>query len=459
MLTLNFGQVKEPYDPQQSFLFGVDSFERVKPLVDANEPIKRDIFTTDKSNTPTSTFTNWVYVFRHWFLSSVALPLYVVALVTKSWRDQPTQLSKVAGTFFIFMSFIFYGLLITIIALHGSDTFVKTAVPIQQTLLTIFLYLMCCFAESMLKHTHIIYQDQYSYEDADAKKKEVVIQTNRNNRWSTATFLDTITFISAPTNSQKNMPFFISLFVSLAYTCIVVGVQIYFLSSVQQKATVIVYILFVSILHFILSFSIVVTLCHVALRLYTRSRVVTVFKEAIIYTKGDHCFQLQTLENVNAWHKLRQTLLSRYGFPSIYVDVVISAAFTLWVPLVMVAVMDFLFQAQITMTALIGSTLAMLILIFLLVCVAIASNVQDILSSTEALRKHEFALLISNGEQKPLIRVLQRLSQLIETERDNAVVFQVWGFALNKRMVIFLGGVLVTLASSVVVKLGSRFTA
>jgi hypothetical protein len=198
------------------------------------------------------------------------------------------------------------------------------------------------------------------------------------------------------------------------------------------------------------------------MRLSTRDKVVKVFKEATLFSKGDHAFRLTNLENIRAWQMLRDTLLSRYGFPSIYVDVVISAAFTLWMPLVIIGVLDFLFQAQITMLALNASALAILILIYLVVCVGIASSVQDTLSSTETLRKQEFSILVSNQlpqeDQRKLEHVLERLSSLIEHDRDNAVVFQVWGFPLNKRMVIFLGGVLVTLSSSVFVRLASKLT-
>ena len=60
-------------------------------------------------------------------------------------------------------------------------------------------------------------------------------------------------------------------------------------------------------------------------------------------------------------------------------DVVISAAFTLWVPLVIVGVVDFLFRPTITPLALNAIILAVLILAYLLICVVLAAKVQETL--------------------------------------------------------------------------------
>jgi hypothetical protein len=93
------------------------------------------------------------------------------------------------------------------------------------------------------------------------------------------------------------------------------------------------------------------------------------------------------------------------------------------------------------------------------VCVVLASKVQETLSNTDVLRWQEYHFLVSDsGDQAKirLTRILKRLAQLVDEGKENAVVFQVWGFPLNRKMATFLGGVLVTLSSSVVVRAASK---
>lgn len=455
-------------DPQQSFLFGADN------NLQRNRVLAKNIEQTADYVIPTTTQTNWVLVFRHWVLSSIALPLYVIALVTKSWKDNPGQLRKTSGLFVIILSIVFYGMLLTSVAFYGSNQSIRQVFPPQHIGLVCFVYLLCCFAESMLKHTKVITKrDNITISTSHAetadpscgKGERCKVQTLHGNTWSITTFLETISFISSPSQRQQKTPFFISLAMSLLYAAGVTGLQILFVkgNATNVSAMLVVYVIFETIVSFFLCFGILFTLSHVALRLLIRRSVVSVFKEATTTSQGDHSFRLYSLNNVKAWHTIRESLIGQFGFPSIYVDVVVSAAFTLWIPLVMIAVLEFLFQAQVTLTAMMAAILAIEILMLLIVCVGLASNVQDVLFSTETLRKHEFNLLVNSqnansAEQTKITKVLGRLSQLIEQDRDNAVIFQVWGFTLNKRMVIFLGGVLVTLLSSVMVKLGSKLT-
>lgn len=466
-------------DPQQSFLFGADvSSKRQISVTPPKKGKQREGQINAQFVAPTSTLTNWPMVLRHWILSTLVLPIYVVALITKSWKDNPGQVSKRVGSIIILFSFLFYSTLILMISIFSTSSQVHSIFPVQQVLFVVFIYLMCCFAEGMLKHTRvvtdvdsIVVTNNNSLQDTVHEVKDhlvsanITITTLQNNRWSLSTFLDTITFISNPSRSCQNTPLIVSFVLATFYAGGVIAMHVYVVLKTSNEsfgALLVIYILCVTFLQWFMSFCILFTLGQVALRLSTREKVVKVFKESTLFSKGDHAFRLTTLENVKAWQMLRDTLLSRYGFPSIYVDVVVSAAFTLWVPLVLIGVIDFLFQSQITMLALNASALAILILIFLLACVAIASGVQDTLSSTETLRKQEFSILVSNNlpsdQQAKLEHVLERLSELIEHDRDNAVVFQVWGFPLNKRMVIFLGGVLVTLSSSVLVRIASKLT-
>ena len=500
--------------PQQSFIFGADQFygssSRMKtkelffsntygggvPSTDQHQQAGHDLMGYDRNQldvddpsendedappliAQTLTTTKWGMVLRHWLLSSLLLPLYAVGLVTFTWRRSPGQLTWFQGATVIAISLVFYTLLWSSFGLVMAYPNVRAIFPIQQALFVFFVYLMCCFAESMLKNTHVgsvldeDNQQPASLESAGPllgteKSLHKTLTTMSGQQWTIVSFLDAILFMSAPTKSKLRTVNILTLLFTAIYAGIVLAFHLYFMvDASDHSASVIVYIVVETLLQGTLCFIILYPLSQVAIRLSVRDKVARLFSESTTTISarggGDHTFRLSTLQNVKAWQIIRDTLLRRYAFPTLYVDVVISAAFTLWVPLVVVGIMDFFFRAAITPLALNSIILALLILGYLLICVVLASKVQETLSNTDVLRWQEYHFLVSTITDPErllkitrLTRILKRLAQLVDEGKENAIVFQVWGFPLNRKMATFLGGVLVTLSSSVVVRAASK---
>jgi hypothetical protein len=483
----------EAAPPQQSFIFGPDQFVKSSrgPDRGADRGADRDLIfsnaytdevlshevhslpslpsapsrpsggvTGPVGQAASQQVTDWTMVFRHWILSSLLLPLYALGLVTVTWRNTPNQLTRFQGVLVIAFSCIFYGLLWTSFALLIAYPSIGEVFPPQQAGFVVFIYLMVCFAESMLKNTHT---DGNVPTSIGGTGEEVV--TRRGEKWSLDAFADTLFFVAAVTPRQLRTVLITTVLISLIYSGIIAALHVYFIveKSVPVLAPLVIYTVIETVLQGALCFFILFPLSQVAVRLSVRDKVAREFADSTsLHTStssgGDHYFQLDSLANIRAWQTIRDGLIHRYAFPSLYVDVVISAAFTLWVPLVVTGAMDFLFRATITPLALNAVVLAVLVLIYLLICVVLASKVQDRLANTDILRWQEYAFLVSGRgtEDSNLMHVLKRLARLIDEGKENAIVFQVWGFPLNQKMATFLGGILVTLFSSVVVKTASK---
>jgi hypothetical protein len=474
---------------QQSFIFGAGQFyqstERQHQQARQLDNNENNYENNDDDQilnmmAPARVQTQWSMVARHWVLSTLFLPLYILAVVTHTWKHSPQQLSKIAGTFILFASIVVYALLWALFGVTiASASSIRAIFPIQEVWFIFFLYTMCCWAESMLKNTHIQFSASDEATTRELKRENDIenvrergtFQTTQGEPWSVARYLNFILESSTPTPMKMFTTRLLSVVVSLLYTGGILGLHIYLLQSATSAATAnetatnhdastYFYVVVVSILQGVFCFVIVYPLGQVALRLSMRAKVSRLFYESASYSQAEYAFRLVNLENIRAWQTIRDTLLRRYAFPTLYVDVVISAAFAIWVPLVAVGALEFLFQLTVTPLALNTAILALIILIHLLVCVMTASDVQEVLSNTEILRWQEYHFLVSPDKTRDVVEVqklthiLQRLGELIQQGRDSAVVFQVWGLPLNRGMATFLGGVLVTLASSIVVRLG-----
>lgn len=453
--TVYYAEPSADDQPQQSFIFGPGNYE-VSQHARSTSPAS----SAPSMIAPAITETSWSLVCRHWVLSSVFLPLFVLALVTRTWRVSPQVLSKRMGVVVIVASCMFYAFLWSLLALYVQSDSVRTTFSIKQLLFVYFLYFMCCFAESMLKNTRI----RYSTSDETTSEKlarernatsDHPITTLQGESTSVGAYLDVVLGLSNASKSKQRMTQVVAFFVATCYAGSVLGLHAYQLRSKVPDTQVYVYVGFATAVQGVLCLAFVYPLSQVALRLSVRSKVAKLFQESVSYSEAAHAFRLTSLDNIRAWQTIRDTLMKRYAFPTLYVDVVVSAAFTLWVPLVFVGVVDFLFRASITPLAFNATVLAVLILAYLLVCVVLAADVQETLSCTQSLRWQEYHFLVSDQNDRPLTDILGRLAVLVEQSRETAIVFQVWGFPLNRKMATFLGGVLVTLSSSVLVRAAS----
>lgn len=457
--TVYYSDVTEQ-EPQQSFIFGAGDFETSnnRPLSNAAAPDAN----VPSMIAPAITETSWGLVFRHWILSAFFLPLFVLALVTRTWRVSPQSLSKRLGVTVILSSCLVYALLWSLFGVYMRSASVRAAFSMQQLGFLYFLYFMCCFAESMLKNTRIRYSttDEPTSEklarERNATSDHAIALHAPGASTTVGAYLETILTLATPSKSKQRTAQALSALMAALYATSVLALHMYQLRLHTVDSDVIIYLVFVTVVHGAVCLAFVYPLSQVALRLSVRSKVAKLFQESVSYSEAQHAFRLVSLTNIRAWQTIRDTLTKRYAFPTLYVDVVVSAAFTLWVPLVFVAVLDFLFRSSITPLAFNATVLAVLILAYLLACVLLAADVQDTLSSTVSLRWQEYHFLVCDkGDAGPLTDILGRLAVLVEQGRESAIVFQVWGFPLNHKMATFLGGVLLTLSSSVLVRAAS----
>lgn len=440
--------------PQQSFIFGPGNF-----YSSSHAESPRALFGETPKNMTTAAYTNWPFVVRHWALSTLFLPLYAVALITYSWKTAPEKMSRLRGSLIIGASILFYTCLWIIFGLQVRYATVRHFFPPQQACFVIFLYVMCCFAESMLKNTQSIRVAAEQHAE-----QHHVIRTLQETDEPADSFLDHILERANPTAKRIRQVTIVSVLVALLYAGGVAFLHIYTLLgsttaplSKEAGAALVVYIVVVTLVQGVLCLVILHPLGQVALRLFVRDRVARLF--AAHTTAGKFAFRLDSIGNIDAWQNVRDTLLRRYAFPSLYVDVVITAAFTLWIPLVVVGALDFVFRSTISTLGLNVAALAVLVLAYLLGCVVLAADVQETLSRTEPLRWQEYRFLVSAAktphdiQTAGVTRLLKRLAVLIDQGRGDAVVFQVWGFPLNRKMSTFLGGVMLTVASSVMLRM------
>lgn len=500
------GETRPETSVQQSFIFGPGNFYTSHDRPPKNAPQRDAIGAVplgfDREGTlkgqeadhvismmtPATTKTLWFAVIRHWLLSTLVLPLYALALVTHTWKHTPRALSKFAGTLVLAGTTGFYALLWLLFSLYISSDRIKALYPVSQACFIFFLYTMCCLAESMLKNTSI---DAASNNEVTndtnlaLMKQEDTFTSIWKKEWTTARYLDDILEKSNPHPTTIFAVHFVSFLVACLYGGSVLALHLWKAQLGREPLSVYIYIAAITLAHTILGFVIIYPIGQVFLRLSVRAKVAVAFVRSVTYGRDGNAFRLNSLQNIHAWQLIRDTLLRQYAFPTPYVDVVMSAAFTLWVPLVIVGALEFVFRLAVTPLAMNTSVLAVIVLLYLLVCVVSAASVQETLSNTDVLRFHEYHFLLSaeqnNGTFSPqeqindatpkndkgkeestgpqsapldatigtnkrsLAHILKRLAALIEQSKDNAVVFQVWGFPLNRKMSTFLGGVLVTL--------------
>lgn len=483
----------------QSFIFGAAHLIRTDK--DNNNYKRRNnsatTLTTEKEvditdlARKTVTTTNWTKLIKHWALASLLLPLYALAIVTHAWKTMPETLSKPRGIVALFGSVFICGGLWTCIGLYIVYPVVRLVFPFQHLGFLIYMYVICNFAEALMKNTTIA----HSTTSTDTKDSVTSVVTGIDI--DTNNMVDRFMILAKPSDKMQNLPFIAGVFASsvtiLGYVILGILVALWpkvsAVTDTHDRIIIGAYSIIHSLVLNVLCGMVYHSLGQVALRLYVRSKVVALFSDAASFHNADHCFRLTTLKNIKGWKKIRDTLIQRYNFPSLYVDVVISAAFTMWVPLVILGVVDFFLRSGgsgsssssnylgVSVVTVYTTITALVLLIYLIICTMLATRVQEGLTDTDILRAQEFDLLLlqhssvsndtketndtnyGNGDDSLIAQnVLRRFADLIDVSKDKTVILEVWGFPLNRRMATLLGGVFITLTSSALLQAAAKLT-
>lgn len=452
----------------------------------------------------TVTTTNWAKLVKHWALASILLPLYALAIVTHAWKTMPETLSKSRGTLALVGSVVICGGLWTCIALYIVYPVVRFVFPFQHLGFLIYMYVICNFAEALMKNTTIIPSNNNNNSSTNSSGSAnasyvTITSVVTGKELNVNDVVDRFLFLAKPSDKLQNTPLIAGLLTSALTTIsfIVLGIlvvlwpKISTVTIVQDRVILSAYVIIHSLVLNILCGMVYHSLGQVALRLYVRSKVVMLFSDAVAFHNADHCFRLTNLKNIKGWKKIRDTLLQRYNFPSLYVDVVISAAFTMWVPLVILGIVDFFLRSSgttgsssssnilgISVVTVYTTITALFLLLYLIVCTMLATRVQECMTDTDVIRAQEFDLLLQqhndnnkNGNGKDekdnegssettieVQNVLRRFADLIDASKDKTVILEVWGFPLNRRMATLLGGVFITLTSSALLQAAAKLT-
>jgi hypothetical protein len=235
-------------------------------------------------------------------------------------------------------------------------------------------------------------------------------------------------------------------------------------SSYQLNSSLIVYIICSFILRLSLSGFIFFYLGESLIQLYSRLYQSKIF-EALSYrnlsikSNLPH-IKLDTLESIQGWQILRSCLLYEYQQPKIYIDVVLSSGFVIWLPLIIISGTHFLFKLPMSMFLLLCLILSVFIFIYLIICISLAGTTRQKFNHLGLLHLEEYRLLCYPKSSSDIvhpkqteINLLVKIRQIIQFGKNEAIVFRILGWGINQNATTVMIGLIISAITSILAKL------
>jgi hypothetical protein len=439
-----------------SFLIGGINDIEVDIKIGESYQLGCDMQLEFESSSVSSISTQWSYTFLLFLVILFALPLYTLSVVVHIRKMQKNRLSKKSAYIIILLCTTIYIILWTFIGL-----WFRYISNWKELVFIIIFYCICCFSESILKTT------ESNNNSADVEKHiyNVRITANYINdsnkvEEGLVSIGNLISMIRRESVSKRICLFIrsLSLILGLLFS-IITEISRWVFDINENKITVgfIVYIICGFILRFTLSSFIFFYLGETVIQLYSRlhqSKLFHALTSSSLSKKHSlpH-IKLNQIDNIQGWQILRATLLYEYQQPKIYVDVVLSACFSIWLPLTVISCVHILLKHSATMFLITCLTISIFIFIYLILCVHMASVVRREFNHTEFLHLEEYRLLCSKDNKDKEIKLLQKLREIILIGNNKAIVFRIFGIGINQNFSTFIIGLVISGITTVFAKL------
>lgn len=414
--------------------------------------------------------TEWGNTIILFVVTALILPYYALALISHIRKDQQGRLTNKKAYTIIGICLTLYSLFWVFLGLFwglSKNPLMSWSEPV----FLVLLYFVCCFSEAAIKTT--TYKDNHTYSgDVTRSIHSIHISAGYvdagdagNNRQGVISLGDLCVLIRKQTVSRK-------VYIGIRVLSVVLGcvfavfVEVsrwIFIDSADKTITagLIIYVGTGWILRFTLSSFIFFYLGESLVQLYARVEQSKVFNALTSSSAALHynipSFKLDSRNNIQAWQILRAYLLHEYQQPKIYVDVVLSACFSMWLPLMLVSGLLLFVGKHMTMFIATCSLMAVIIFVYLIICVVLASRCREGFNQIGIFHAEEYRLLckanVDSADVSQIISVLEKLREIIRYGEGDAIVFRILGFGINKNLSTLLFGLLVTVGSTVLTQI------
>lgn len=425
----------------ESYQLGYDMTLHIEPLLSATISIQ------------------WLHTFLLFLIIIIGLPLYVISILVR----QENKLTKRNSYLIFLICTTIYVFLWIFIGLWSKYQGIYPMIDWKELIFVIGFYCICCFAEAVIKTTYIDNQS----DDIEKQTRNIHIDVrymNDNNLMdeSAIRICDLILIIKREqiSNYIYSIVRILSLILGIVFgiiTEVIRWTEDGKNNNVNISGGFVIYIIIGFILRSVLSSFIFFYLGEALTQLYLRFIQSNLFQSLSSVTLSKKkllpYIRLNSENNIQGWKILRATLLHEYQQPKIYIDIILSTCFGIWIPLSIITIIHIIFKYNISMFLIMCLTESIFIFIYLIICIHIAAKTRNEFNQISLLHLEEYRLLCAKEDKSKEIKIIKKLRQIMEIGINDAIVFKIFGIGINQNFTTILISFVITAVTTIFTKL------
>jgi hypothetical protein len=347
-------------------------------------------------------------------------------------------------------------------------------VPASEFMFLIFLFSVCCLAESILKSSFFIKEDS---DDISTLYDNMEVVVVRGIDETTQPLKDIIDVVSDQ-HISKSKYYIIRVASSIFGVLFAVSIEasrwiIYPGRSLTMSMMIYIVISFLT--RFYLATFIYHYLGESIIQLYSRCKQSVAFNRLTTPRLGtgtgggggtggnddiDHgdmipYISMATITDIQSWQIIRSKLLKEFRQPKLFVDVTLSACFAIWLPIIALSILLLLIKGKVSMIVISCLSMGLIMFLYLAVCMVLAARARDGFNNVDVIDDTTMKMWWINADscKSQELGLLAHIKEMMVTKKNEAVVFRIMGIDINKNLVTVLFSIMATAATTVVSKL------
>lgn len=437
----------------KSFILGFEEKEKTDDVeeegITCSMEISADI--SEYANSGNYVKIDWFGAIQLWLIALCMLPIYVIAMIVDIHRNCPKLLSKTKSLIIILFSFLILISMWTSVGLWISNQW--PIVPRDEIILMILLYIISCGAETVLKSSFYIRQISHHAMASSLYKYKIEDRTAFD-------VYKKIINMEAPTCLNKIL-LFVKIVLPVMYELSIELVRWLSPHSMQMvSVSLIVYLILSAFIRISIIYLWLHYLSAAFIQIYIRKMQAQAFTSLTHRSNISNLpyLKLLTKESFSIWLTLRACLLATFHEPKTFVDIILSASVAILIPCILHIFYFIYIGSPFTISFILTSFLAIIIFIYVILCMLLAVISRDKFNETGLLFAAKLRILTSSellNDRADTLSLVDIIDEILTRSNNDAVIFHIFGLTVNRQITTVIFGLGLSVFWSLILKIFS----
>ena len=140
--------------------------------------------------------------------------------------------------------------------------------------------------------------------------------------------------------------------------------------------------------------------------------------------------------------------------PKINIDIILSSCSLIWLLCLIISIVNLFHNFVINIFTISCMFVCISTFIYLIICISFAVKTRDEFNHLSLLKLTKYSLKCMDDDKSKEISLIEDIIDIIKTNQSESIIFNIFGFGINKNFYVFIIGLTMSAVSTLIAKFG-----